>query len=130
MAKAYIEARLDGWARWIHSIPAIDLQYPHRTVENNVAHGGGGGNVPEDPDAQEIEWILSYLRRNHKKIYRVVIMTYLYNQSQRVGAKLLRISLNEYNLRCQKALIWVEAFIECKKNLQNVRSESTLTNLE
>lgn len=106
------DRRLQQWAIWLHEEKVIKrLGYPSSSAEQRIPGSQSDGPGKYNPEAEEVEQLLTELRLKWYEVYQALLAYYFAGLSIRAAADRNRISPNTFQKYFNAGMGWMEAML-------------------
>jgi len=113
MCKEFPETsqRLIDWAIWRRDSNNLkQLGYPTSSSHTKPFGGGGGGSeIQDNPDAEQVDQIIAELSIKYSDIHAVLLSKYFYKDNDREGSKHCCMGKQKYQVYLKIGISWVDS---------------------
>lgn len=107
------DKRLKQWADWLHEQSVLkQLGYPTSSAEQKIPGTGTGHSEKYNPEAEEVEQLLTELKQKWAEVYQAIMACYFMGWSIRVAASKNQLSINTFQKYLSVGMGWMEARLQ------------------
>ncbi len=104
------DKRLKQWADWLHEQSVLkQLGYPTSSAEQKIPGTGTGHSEKYNPEAEEVEQLLTELKQKWAEIYQALMACYFLRMTTRQAAEYNHISRPTFDKYYNIGMAWLEA---------------------
>ena len=102
------DLQLKHWAQWRRNGCSLkELDYPTSSSHMKLP-GGSFNEIPDDPNAERMDKLVSELSRKYSDIYIVLRSRYFYCDNDRDGSSNCKITRRKYQMYLKIGIAWID----------------------